>query len=132
MESEIATAIEDARELARQGDARGLAAMIAADYEDGEGRDKRVMALTIRTLLGRYPNHLALVDDLNVQVISQELATARMAVSLVGRDGSRPLLVGVDADRLRLDLAFRRSGDAWLVTRAAWGPVRPGAGNTAN
>ena len=101
--------------------ARALAARIAPDYEDGEGRDRRVIALTIRTLLGRYPHHLALVDDLQIQVISRELATARMMVSLVGRDGSSPLLQGVDADRLRLDLAFRRAGDDWLVTRASWG-----------
>ena len=103
--------------------------MIAADYEDGEGRDRRVMALTIRTLLGRYPHHLALVDDLAVQVISQELATARMAVSLIGKDGGRPRLAGVYANRLRLDLAFRRSGEGWLVTRASWGPADAGVVN---
>jgi ketosteroid isomerase-like protein len=120
-EAQIRTAIESARDLARAGDAKALAAMLAADYEDEEGRDRRAMALTIRTLLGRYPRHLALVDDLQIHVISGELATARMTVSLVGRDGGRPVLHGLDADRLRLDLAFRRAGDVWLVTRASWG-----------
>jgi hypothetical protein len=98
--------------------------MLASDYADAEGRDRRAMALIIRTLLGRYPHHLVLVHDLDIQVVSGELANARMSVSLVGRDGSRPLLYGVDADRLHVDLAFRRSGDAWQVTRASWEPAR--------
>lgn len=128
MQTQIEAVIEEARGLARSGDARGLAGMLAPDYEDGEGRDRRAMALTIRALLGRYPHHLVLVEDLEVQVVSRQLAIARMSVSLVGRDGSRPLLSGVDADRLIVDLAFRRSGDAWQVTRASWEPARGEAG----
>ncbi len=124
VETQIEAVIEEARGLARSGDARGLAGLLAGDYEDGEGRDRRAMALTIRTLLGRYPHHLLLVDDLQVQVVSSELANARMKVALVGRDGSRPLLYGVDADRLLVDLAFRRSGRDWQVTRASWEPAR--------
>ena len=118
VKTQIEAAIEEARGLARSGDARRLAGMLASDYEDGEGRDRRAMALTIRTLLGKYPHHLVLVNDLEIQVVSRQLANARMSVSLVGRDGSRSLLYGVDADRLLVDLAFRRSGDAWQVTSA--------------
>lgn len=117
---EIASVVDNAVEAAGAGDAVALTAMISADYQDGDGRDRRAMAFLLRTLLGRYPGVLAVVPDLRVQPLSGDLATADMTLILAGRDRERPLPAGIDADRLRLRLALRREGREWRVTRAEW------------
>ena len=131
MESEIARLVESAARAAEAGDRAALADMVSRDYEDDAGRDQRAVAFLVRTWLGRYPGLLVVVSDLRVEALSTELANARMTVNLLGRDGSRPLLAGLDAERLRLRVALRREGDRWRVTRADWdgstdpGPVGP-------
>jgi hypothetical protein len=83
-------------------------------------------------LLGRYRNVLVSVSNLRIQLISSELATADMTVSLLARDSGRPVLTGIDADRIPLRLALRREGGEWRVTRAEWrerGPAGSGFSN---
>lgn len=126
-EGEIAALVETAVDAAETGDAEALQAMISSAYEDGEGRDRRAIGFLVRTWLGRYPNLLVMISDLRVEPVTTQLATARMSVTLLGRDGRRPLLSGVDADRLHLRLALRRESGDWRITRAAWD--RHGADN---
>ncbi len=122
VEAEIALLVEAAQESAEAGDAGSLINSLSDDYADAEGRDRRAMAVLVRTLLGRYPRLMTVVTDLSVVAISDQLATAGMTVSLIGKDGGRPAWAGIDADRLRLDLALRREDGRWYVSGARWGP----------
>ena len=122
VEAEVAQLVEEAQKSAEAGDDRALARILSADYADPEGRDRRTMGFIVRSWLGRYPGVLTMVTDLSVVAISDQLATAEMTVFLAGRDGNRPLLTGIDTDRVRLELALRHEDGRWLVTGAQWEP----------
>ncbi len=122
VEAEIALLVEAAQESAEAGDAGSLIDILSEDYEDAEGRNRRAMAVLVRTQLGRYQRLMTVVTDLSVVAISDQLATAGMTVSLIGSDGGRLTWAGIDADRLRLDLALRREDGRWYVSGARWGP----------
>jgi hypothetical protein len=55
-----------------------------------------------------------------------------MMVSLLARESGRPLLAGVDAERLPLRLALRRESGEWRVTRADWGEKSPAGSGFSN
>ena len=121
-----------AASAAQAGDLETLQAFVSPDYADEEGRDRRAAGFLLRSLLGRYRNVLVSVSNLRIQLISSELATADMTVSLLARDSGRPVLTGIDADRIPLRLALRREGGEWRVTRAEWrerGPAGSGFSN---
>lgn len=120
-ETEIPVMLDAAASAAERGDVMAVQAFISADYKDDAGRDRRAVGFLLRSWIGRYQNLLVIVSDLRVQPISAELATADMTVSLLARDSGRPLLTGVDAERLPLRLALRRERGEWRVTRAEWG-----------
>jgi hypothetical protein len=132
VEKEISQLIDAAIAAARSGDAVALAAMISDQYEDQQGRNRRVMSFFLRSLLGRYPQLFVVASDVQVRQVSGELATAQMTLMLAGKDGSRPLPAGLDADRLHLRLALTRYGTEWRVTRADWGEVGNASGSRMN
>ena len=115
------TALIDMAESAAEGhDAQTIVGMLSDDYEDEEGHDRRTMAFLVRSWLGRYPNLLLVVSDLAIEPVSAELATAQLALTAVGRDGTRPVVSGIDADRIRVRLALSRESGQWRVSRAEW------------
>lgn len=120
VDDDIALLVDEAARAAEAGEFMTLAGMISSDYGDDHGRDRRAMTFLVRAWLGRYPDLLVVLGDLEVEPVSTQLANARLTVTLVGRDGGRPLLTGVDADRLRLRLALRLEDGEWRVTRADW------------
>ncbi len=119
-EAEISQLVDTAVDAARTGNATALGEMVSDRYQDPQGRDRRAVVFLLRTLLGRYPNLLVVVRDLQVQPVSAALATAEMTLAVVGRDGSRSLPASIDADRVRIRLALERDGGDWRVTRAEW------------
>jgi len=131
-ESEIGLMIDAAASAAQAGDLETLQAFVSPDYADEEGRDRRAAGFLLRSLLGRYRNVLVSVSNLRIQLISSELATADMTVSLLARDSGRPVLTGIDADRIPLRLALRREGGEWRVTRADWRERGPGGSGFSN
>jgi hypothetical protein len=131
-EGEIGLMIDNAASAAQAGDLERLQAFVSPDYADEEGRDRRAANFLLRGLLGRYRNVLVSVSNLRVQLISSELATADMTVSLLARDSGRPVLTGIEADRLPLRLALRREGGEWRVTRAEWRERVPSGSGFSN
>ncbi len=109
--------IERAVAAAEAGDHRALVELLARDYEDGAGRDRRQVGFYLRTLFGRYPGVTVAVRALDVELDSPRLARAEVALVGIARREGAPLPVGLDADLIRLRLALRRDDD-WLVTRA--------------
>lgn len=109
--------VERAVAAAEDGDYRALLELVARDYEDGAGRDRRQVGFYLRTLFGRYPGVTVAVRSLDIELDSPRLARAELALIALARREGAPLPVGLDADLIRLRLALRRDGD-WLVTRA--------------
>lgn len=109
--------VERAVAAAEAGDHRALLELVARDYEDGAGRDRRQVGFYLRTLLGRYPGVTVAVRSLDIELDSPRLARAELALVAIARREGTPLPVGLDADLIRLRLALRRD-DGWLVTRA--------------
>ena len=125
--AEVAALIASGEAAAEAGDHRAISELLADDYDDAAGRDRRQVAFMLRSLMGRYPNVMISVRDIDVDVISPELANADATVLLLARRQGGALPFGVDGDAFRLRLALRREGGDWLVTRAQWGDS--GAGN---
>jgi hypothetical protein len=109
--------VERAVAAAEAGDHRALLELVARDYEDDAGRDRRQVGFYLRTLLGRYPGVTMAVRSLDIELDSPRLARAELALVAIARREGAPLPVGLDADLIRLRLALRRDDD-WLVTRA--------------
>lgn len=118
--AEIAVLFATGEAAAEAGDHRALSELLAGDYEDAAGRDRRQVAFLLRSLMGRYPNAILSVRDLDVDVISPELANAEGTVLVLARRQGGALPVSVDGDAFRLRLALRRERGDWLVTRAQW------------
>jgi hypothetical protein len=103
---------------AEEGDHAALAALLAADYEDAEGRDRREAALYLRLLLRRYRHPEIAVRAVDVELISPVLAVAEVTLVVLGRRQGASVPLGFEADRLSLELALRRDDGDWRVTRA--------------
>jgi hypothetical protein len=102
---------------AEEGDHAALAALLAPDYEDADGRDRRQAALYLRVLLRRYRNPEISVRAVDVELISPVLAVADVTLVALGRRQGASVPLGFEADRLGLRLALRRDDADWRVTR---------------
>jgi len=93
-----------------------LAGMVARDYADSEGRDRRALRLLLRGTLIRYPRAELIVTIREIEVLSPRLARVRLEVLAAGAGGGR-----LSADAFPMELSLRDDGDGWQVTRAEWG-----------
>lgn len=119
-ERAIAALVEQAEEAGEAGDVDGLLALLSGEYRDIDGRDRRAVGFLLRMLFARYPESVVLVRDLEVEVISGELADASMQLFVVARDQAGGSALDIDGDRLWMRLALRRESGDWRVTRAQW------------
>jgi hypothetical protein len=114
-EAAVRTAIEAAERAAETGRHGELAALLADDYADRDGRDRRAMSLLLRGVLLRYPRLELVVTVRGVELQAAGFARARLDVIAAGA-GRR---IAADAFPVVLDL--RDDGDGWRATAAAWG-----------
>jgi hypothetical protein len=115
-EASIRKALAEAEVAAESGDFDSLAARVASDYADRDGRDRRAMLLTLRGMLMRYPRLELIVTIKEIDVISPQLARVRIEVLAAGAGPA-----GVSADAFPLELSLRDDGNGWQVTWAEWG-----------
>jgi hypothetical protein len=115
-ELRIREALAAAELAAESGDYETLAAMVARDYADSEGRDRRALRLLLRGMLIRYPRAELVVTVREIEVLSPRLARVRLEVLAAGGGGGR-----LSADAFPMELSIRDDGDGWQVTRAEWG-----------
>lgn len=125
-EDEIRALLARAEEAVRERDAGAVKALIADDYGDEEGRDKRM-------LTGIAAYHFLREGSLHVaarlvQVGFPTPTSARAEVlAAMGRAAiDWKSLPDIDADVYRFDLDLRRDGGVWQVTRASWRPATVG------
>jgi len=119
-ERAIAALVEQAQDAGEAGDVDGLLALLSGEYRDIDGRDRRAVGFLLRMLFARYPDSVVLVRDLEVEVISEELANAGMQLFVVARDQASGSGLDFDGERLWMRLALRLESGDWRVTRAQW------------
>lgn len=108
--------LDKAEAAAEAGDADALAALIAGDYSDVAGRDRRSLALMVRSLLLRY-RHLELVVSVDeMELFSPVLARVEVRVFAAGAGSAR-----LSADGFRIEATLRDDGGGWQVVSATWG-----------
>jgi hypothetical protein len=106
-----------AAELAAEtGGYETLAGMVARDYADSEGRDRRALRLLLRGMMIRYPRAELIVTVREIEILSPRLARVRLDILAAGAGGG-----GLSADAFPMELSLRDDGDGWQVTRAEWG-----------
>jgi len=115
-ETEIRMLVDSAETAAQDGDFDMLAELVAKDYADRAGRDRRALLLMTRGMLLRYARLELVVRVDEVQVLSPQLARVRLAVIAAGASAA-----GLSADTFPLALSLRDEGAGWQVTRAEWG-----------
>jgi len=116
----IETLVAQAELAGEAGDVESLTELLASDYSDIDGRDRRAMSFLFRRLFARFPNRMVVVRDLEIEVISEQLANASMQLVAAGRDAAASSPLDIDGDRLYLRLALRVEGGGWRVVRAQW------------
>jgi hypothetical protein len=115
-EARIRETLAAAEIAAESGDFETLAAAVARDYADREGRDRRTLLLMVRGMLMRYPRLELVVTVREIEVLSPQLARVRIELLAAGMGAA-----GLSADAFPLELSLRDDGDGWKVTRAEWG-----------
>jgi hypothetical protein len=121
-EERIRARIAEAEEAAEAGDLRALRDLVAPDYSDAEGRDKRAIDGLVAFYLTRNRSLHVLADVRSIRLVARDEAEVELLVAVAASPISGPgALANLDADLLRIDLDLRAAGGAdWKVTSAGW------------
>lgn len=124
-EAQIRARVSQAQTAAEARDAPALRALIADDYADAQGNDRKAMENLIRLHLLRNQS-IHLFTRIGAITFPQpDHAMVKVAAAMAGRPvTSVGELVGVNADLYRFDLELVQRGGEWQVQRAAWEPAR--------
>ena len=124
-EAQIRALVAQAQTAAEARDAPALRALIADDYADAQGNDRKVMENLVRLHLLRNQSIHLLTRIRDIAFPQPDRATVSVAAAMAGRPvASAGELVGVNADLYRFDLELIRRDGKWQVQRAAWEPAR--------
>lgn len=124
-ETEIRALVAQAQTAAEERKVGDLRALIADDYTDAHGYDRKTVENLIRLHVLRNQSIHLFMRIGAIAFPQPDRATVRVAVAMAGRPvASAGELVGVNADLYRFDLNLIRRGGAWRVQRAAWEPAR--------
>jgi hypothetical protein len=121
-EEQIRARIAEAAEAAEARDLRALRDLVAPDYSDAEGRDKRAVDGLVAFYLTRDRSLHVLADVRSIRLVARGEAEVELLVAVASSpiEGLRAL-GDLDADLLRIDLGLRAaSGRDWLVSSARW------------
>ncbi|MFZ1642089.1 MAG: hypothetical protein WAV07_11820 [Candidatus Contendobacter sp.] len=124
-EAEIRALVAQAQTAAEARDAPGLRALIADNYADVQGNDRKAMENLIRLHILRNQSIHLFTRIRSIALPQPDHATVSVAVAMAGRPVANVgELVGLNADLYRFDLELIRRGGEWQVQRAAWEPAR--------
>ena len=124
-EAEIRALVAQAQTAAEARDVRGLRALVAEDYADAQGHDRKAVENLIRLHILRNQSIHLFTRLGDIAFPQPDRATVSVAAAMAGRPlASAGELVGVNADLYRFDLELIRRGGEWQVQRAAWKPAR--------
>lgn len=119
---EIRAVIAKAQTAAEERNARQLRALIAEDYIDAQGHDRKAIEGLIRLHILRNQSIHVLTQIQTLEFPEPDRALVRVMAALVGRPvASVDELVSLNANLYRFDLEMiRRGEDDWLIRHAAW------------
>lgn len=119
-EDEIRAFLARTEKATRDRDAAEVKALIADDYADGEGRDKRALAgLAAFHFMQGGSLHIATRLQ-SVSFPQRDVASAEVIAAVGRTEIDLRSLPQVDAEVYRFTLDLRRRGGEWQVTRASW------------
>lgn len=125
-EAEIRALVAQAQTAAEERDVRALRALIADDYADDRGLDRKAVENLIRLQVLRHQSVHLFVRIRGIEFPESDRALVSVAAAMAGRPvANAGELVGLNADLYRFDLEWvRRGGGEWQVRRADWEPAR--------
>lgn len=125
-EAEIRELVAHAVTVAEERNVRDLRALIADDYADARGLDRKAVENLIRLHVLRQQSIHLFARIRSIELLEPDRASASVAVAMAGRPvRDSAALVGLNADLYRFDLELVRHGrNEWKVQRAAWQPAR--------
>ncbi|MDG4554068.1 MAG: hypothetical protein P9E24_07455 [Candidatus Competibacter sp.] len=121
-ETEIRQFIARAQVASEERNLRDLRALIADDYADAQGRDRKAVENLIRLHVLRHQSVHLFTRIGDIVFTDPDHATVSVAAAMAGRPVvSADQLIGLNADLYRFDFALvRRGRDDWQVLRVAW------------
>ena len=121
-ETEIRQFIARAQVASEERNMRDLRGLIADDYSDAQGHDRKAMENLIRLHVLRHQSVHLFTRIRDIVLTDPDHATVSVAAALAGRPmASADQLIGLNADLYRFDFTLiRRGRDDWQVLRAAW------------
>ncbi|HCK81612.1 MAG TPA: nuclear transport factor 2 family protein [Candidatus Competibacter sp.] len=125
-ETEIRALVAAAVAAAEERNVRDLRALIAEDYVDRRGLDRKAVENLIRLHVLRQQSIHLFTRMRRIEFPESERALASVAVAMAGKPvQDAGALVGLNADLYRFELELVRSGhNGWRVRRADWEPAR--------
>lgn len=124
-EAEVRARVAQAQTAAEERDMRALRALIADDYADDRGHDRKAMENLIRLHVLRHQSIHLLIRIRGIEVPEPNRAVVSVAAAMAGQPvADAGELVGLNADLYRFDLEWARHGGEWQVRRATWEPAR--------
>lgn len=125
-EAEVRAMVAKAVTAAEAHNVRDLRGMIADDYRDQRGLDRKAVENLLRLQVLRQQSLYLFARISNIEFPTPERALTSVAVAMAGKpiqDASS--LTGLNADLYRFDLEWVRYGqDDWRVQTADWKPAR--------
>lgn len=124
-EAEIRALIVQAQTAAEERNVGGLRVLVADDYADARGHDRKAVENLIRLHVLRNQSIHLFTRTGDIAFPQADRATIKVAAAMAGRPvASAGELAGVNADLYRFDLELIRRDGKWQVQRAAWEPAR--------
>ena len=124
-EVEIRALVVQAQTAAEERNVGDLRALVADDYVDARGYDRKAVENLIRLHVLRNQSIHLFTRVGDIAFPQADRATVKVAAAMAGRPvASAGELVGVNADLYRFDLELIRRDGKWQVQRAAWEPAR--------
>lgn len=124
-EAEIRAWVAQAQAAAEQRDVSALRALIADDYTDKAGHDRKAIENMLRIQILRQQSIHLFTRIGAIAFPGPNQATVRVAAAMAGRPMARAdELAGLNADLYRFDLSLERHSGEWRVQGAVWEPAR--------
>lgn len=121
-EAEIRQLVARAQAASEERNVRDLRALIADDYTDAQGRDRKAVESLIRLHVLRHQTVHLFTRIRDIVLTDPDHATVSVAAAMAGRPvASADQLIALNADLYRFDLELvRRGRDDWQVLWATW------------
>ena len=123
-EEQIAALITQAEEAVEDKRIRDIRNMVAEDYSDDGGRDKKELInyLVYHTLRQQSVYLFTRIET--IEMSAPDAGRVTLHAALTGRPvESASLLPGFQADLYRFELDFHKKDDQWLLRSAHWEPA---------